>query len=327
MQAGLMAYAGVGTPRNDAAALQWFKRASELGNPDGSYHYGYLRSYGYGITPDPADGAAWYLRAAQAGSASGQLAYAMALLTGSGVARQALAWNAHAAALGHPGAQAELGLLLVQGIQVPKDGPTGLRLVQDAARKGNSYAWFLLGRFYYAGPLPVDYAQSVQAYHTAIALGYSAACMALTPQLLRLATLSAKPDAAQKDHALAQSGDGAAMLRLADRYAVGLGLAASRTQALDWYQKATQRGNTAAEATLGYMLVTAQLGVSDSPKGIAHVRHAAQAGDPGAMYTLGQLLESGVLQEPDAKARARQWYQQAAGADNPMAVQRLRGKP
>ncbi|MBK7006296.1 MAG: sel1 repeat family protein [Burkholderiales bacterium] len=168
-----------------------------------------------------------------------------------------------AAALGYLGAQAELGLLLVQGVHVPKDGPTGLRLVQDAARKGNSYAWFLLGRFYYAGPLPVDYAQSVQAYHTAIALGYGPARMALTPQLLRLATLSPKPDAAQKDQGLARSGDDGAMLRLADRYAVGL----------------------------------------------------------------GQLLESGVLQEPDAKARARQWYQQAAEADNPMAVQRLRGKP
>lgn len=344
---GQLAYAlalltGSGVARQPAQAMALLQQAlrydpatdTDTGLPtlqaSAAATLGELYRTGRVVDKNPREALRWYAVAARLGDGFAARDAAKMLAQGDGVAvdtSQALAWNAHAAAAGHPTAQAELGLLLVQGGPVPKDLPTGLWLVREAARKGNSYAWSLMGRFHYTGALPVDYAQSVQAYRTAVALGYGPARMALTPQLLRLATLSAAASAAQKDRALAQGGDAAAMLRMADRCAVGLGLPADRNQALAWYQKATAQGNTAAEAMLGHLLITGQAGASDNPKGTAHVRHAALAGDPGAMYSLGQLYESGVLQEADAKTTARQWYQKAADAGNPMAVQRLLGKP
>ena len=407
---GQMYYAGYGTSRDDAQALQWFKRAGELGNPDGAYHYGYMRMYGHGAAADPADAVNWYKRAAEGGSARGELSYASALIAGQGVARnealavpmmkslvsrnmqlssdpdiregqalmagllgdfyrsgtgvpkdmseairwyslaaergdrysardlakiyyqgdgverdlrQFLAWTAKAAELGHPEAQANLGLMLVQGKELPKDVSTGTRLVQDAAQQGDGFAWSLLGSFYQDGLLPKSPAQAAAAYRQAQALGYAEARYMLTPALLRAAAIGTLAADLTRDRSAAEAGDAAAMLRLADRYADGIGLTEDLPQALRWYEKAATQGNAVATGMQGLLLITGQAGVTDQKKGLALTQQAAKSGDAGAMFTLGQLHAMGMVEGADGQAQARRWWQQAAAAGHAGAEQAL----
>lgn len=330
--------AGNGIARNEALAVPMMKslvaRNMQLSSdPDireaQALMAGLLGDFyrsGTGVDKDINEAVRWYSLAAERGDRFAARDLAKMYYQGDGVGKdikQFLAWTAKAAELGHPEAQANLGLMLVQGKDLPKDVSTGVKLVQDAAQQGDGFAWSLVGGFHQDGLLPKSPAQAARAYQQAVAKGYPDARFDLTPALLRTAQIEPDAGAVAKDQQDAQAGQAQAMLRLADRYADGIGVAENLAQALLWYGKAADRGNAVAQGMYGLLLITGQAGVKDVKKGITQTERAAAAGDAGAMFNMGELYANGFFGSDNAKTQATEWFQKAWKAGHARAEQVL----
>ena len=106
-------------------------------------------------------------------------------------------------------------------------------------------------------------------------------------------------------------------------YQHGHGVSQDYTEAMKWYRKAADAGNTGAMCLIG-RLYRNGLGVSqDYTEAMRWFRKAADAGHAMAMCIIGGLYEDGkgVLQD---YTEAMQWYRKAADAGNADAAQRLR---
>ena len=86
---------------------------------------------------------------------------------------------------------------------------------------------------------------------------------------------------------------------------------------------AAERGDAAAQASLG---IAYELGLGVE-RDVLHAtylyRQSALAGEPRAQFSLGLAYESGAGTEPNA-GLARYWFKKAASQGYAMAVQRLR---
>lgn len=281
---------------------------------------------GTGVAKDMAETVRWYSLAAERGDRFAARDLAQMYYEGNGVSKdfkQFLAWTAKAAELGHPEAQANLGLMLVQGKDLPKDVPTGVKLVQDAAAQGDGFAWSLVGNFHQDGLLPKSPAKALAAYEQAVAKGYKEARFDITPALTRVAQINPASSALAQDQQDAQAGQVLAQLRLADRYADGIGMPENLSQALHWYEQAANQNNTVAQGMQGLLLITGQAGIKDANKGVALTERAARAGDAGALFTMGELAAAGYFGASNPKASAAEWFQKAWAAGHPTAERSL----
>jgi len=281
---------------------------------------------GTGVGKDMTEAVRWYSLAAERGDRFAARDLAKMYYQGDGVDKdfkQFLAWTAKAAELGHPEAQANLGLMLVQGKELPKDVPTGVKLVQDAAHQGDGFAWSLVGSFHQDGLLPKSPAKALEAYRQAVAKGYKDARFDLTPALIRTSQIDPAPSALAQDQKDAQAGQALAQLRMADRYADSIGVPESLSSALQWYEKAANQNNVVAQGMQGLLLITGQAGTKDVNKGLALAERAALAGDPGALFTMGELAAAGYLGATNTKVRASDWFKKALAAGHPTAERSL----
>lgn len=86
---------GDGSRRDPAAAIDYYRRAAELGYAPAQYRLGAAYHYGEGIDKNPAQAVVWYRRAAEQGFTMAQRNLGNLYLRGEGVAQdkvQALAW-------------------------------------------------------------------------------------------------------------------------------------------------------------------------------------------------------------------------------------------
>lgn len=281
---------------------------------------------GTGVGKDINEAVRWYSLAAERGDRFAARDLAKMYFQGEGVDRdmkQFLAWTAKAAELGHPEAQANLGLMLVQGKELSKDASTGVKLVQDAAAQGDGFAWSLIGSFHQDGLLPKSPAKALAAYQQAVAKGYREARFDITPALTRVAQINPASSALAQDQQDAQAGQALAQLRLADRYADGIGVPENLSQALHWYAQAANQNNAVAQGVQGLLLITGQAGTKDVKQGVALTERAAQSGDAGALFTMGELAAAGYLGASNPKASATEWFQKALAAGHPTAERSL----
>ncbi len=329
---------GTGIGRNEALAVPMMKslvaRNMQLSNdPDiregQALMAGLLGDFyrsGTGVGKDMSEAVRWYSLAAERGDRFAARDLAKLYYQGDGVARdfqQFLAWTAKAAEWGHPEAQANLGLMLVQGKDLPKDVPTGIKLVQAAAAQGDGFAWSLVGSFHQDGLLPKSPAKAYEAFRQAVANGYREARFDLTPALVRAAQLDPSPNALALDQQDAQAGQVLAQLRMADRFADGIGVAENLPQAMHWYEKAALQQNRVAQGVQGLLLITGQAGIRDVNKGLALTERAAIAGDAGALFTMGELTTAGYFGADNTKMRASEWFTKALAAGHPGAERSL----
>jgi localization factor PodJL len=64
----MMHYEGLGGPKNETSAAEWFKRAAELGLADSQFNIGQLYEVGRGVTQNSAEAYKWYLLASRSGT-------------------------------------------------------------------------------------------------------------------------------------------------------------------------------------------------------------------------------------------------------------------
>jgi hypothetical protein len=138
--------------------------------------------------------------------------------------------------------------------------------------------------------------------------------------------VSSGPDP-EKTAAAAESGDAESHYTTGLRFYNGSeGAAKDYVKAVEWFQKAADKGHAKAQAYLGYIYVTVP-GISTNPaEGFTWLRRAAEMNEVSAQYDLGTFYEKGRGVPPD-RFEAMDWYMKAAAQGHRDAkedIERLR---
>jgi uncharacterized protein len=170
---------GLGVPRDDVQAAQWYRRGAEQGDVNAMFAFGVMLAEGGALKKDRNGAAQMFETAAAKGHVVANYNLAMLFLSGDGKpqnprrafahlayaadkglpqaqydlatlyatgtgtdanAFDAARWFDRAAAAGVPEAQLDFGVILFQGKGTPVDERRGAELFRQAAEKGNAVA-------------------------------------------------------------------------------------------------------------------------------------------------------------------------------------------
>ena len=140
---GIRYYKGEDVPKDDAKAMEWWRKAAEQGNTAGQYLVGRMYASGEGVTKDEVKAAEWFRKAADRGHAHAQNDLGDLYYFGRGVSRDygtAAVWFGKAAAQGHSDAQYSLGWMYEHGQGLPKDEDKAVEWYRKAAAQGHTEA-------------------------------------------------------------------------------------------------------------------------------------------------------------------------------------------
>jgi uncharacterized protein len=119
----------------------------------------------------------------------------------------------------------------------------------------------------------------------------------------------------------ANGGDAAALVAVGDCYAEGKGVARNYALAADWYRKAAEKNDTAAEMRLAALYRDGAKGFQrDMAQGALWYRKAAEQGDVTAQATMGTLYAMGQG-VPQSYVEAYYWLDLAAAVKGPKQAQ------
>jgi TPR repeat protein len=140
----LVYFLGEEVPRDDAQAVEWFRKAAEQGNPDAQFGLGLLYRDGErGVPRDDAQAVEWFRKAAEQGYADAQFGLGLMYDMGEGVSEddaQAVEWYRKAAEQGYAKAQYLLGMMHAAGTGAPKDLVIAHKWANLAASSGEKGA-------------------------------------------------------------------------------------------------------------------------------------------------------------------------------------------
>lgn len=138
-------------PSYKSMALVTLRRLWEEGYSIAAHQLGKAYRDGLGISINREAAVDWFQKSAEAGNPCS--AYALGkLLLEQEQFPQALHWLRQAAEQNDPYAQYRLGKLLLTGAEgVPKDIDAAIQLLKDSATQGNSFAQYTLGKLYLLG--------------------------------------------------------------------------------------------------------------------------------------------------------------------------------
>ena len=134
---------GVGVPRDDRAALRWYRKAAEQGSIVAQYELALMYSLGRGVSQDHSRAAYWYSLLAEGGHLTAQYLLAGMYEQGKGVSKdlpRALYWYRRAAEQGHWRAQVKLGEMYSRGGETDEDLVQAWTWFDLAAAKGHDTA-------------------------------------------------------------------------------------------------------------------------------------------------------------------------------------------
>ena len=179
-------------------------------------------------------------------------------------------------------ARGYLGMLLVKGDGVPRDGEEGIRLLRSSASMGCVAAMDQLGFVLLEGRgVPADQVEALK--------------------WIRLAAVA---------------GNNNAQGNLGYCYRKGLGVPTNFVEAAVWFRRAAEQTNATAMMELGSLYSNGQGVVRDIAEAKRWFNKSAQAGNARAMLNLGRLAERGVLQSPISMSIAVEWYKRSAALND-----------
>ena len=250
---------GTGPKKNQALAMEYFRKSAEQGNVDAQFCLGYTYMFGKGAAKN------------------NQLA---------------IKWLQMAADQEDTRAEGILGCLYASSDVKVRDLDKGVKLLQKAASKGLPLAQNRLGYLYWKGIHGFsDVAMAERLLKKATNQGHIMALVNLaqiyleiensderTQKLRGVVTLLEK--AVQRSHP-------EALTILADIYLRGISVDKESTRALELYKRAADLGNVYAHRQLGLMYSTGKFIPPDYDLSYDHFQKAANQGDPVAHYHLG----------------------------------------
>ena len=230
-------------------ALQYATDDAEKGNAPAMTLLGELYANGLGVPRDDTKAADWYKLAAARGDRNAMFALAMFALNGRAGPRdreQSAKWLAAAAKLGHPEAAYDLALLYVEGQLFPQDFKRAAELLRQAADAGSPQAQYALGTFYKDGRgVPKDMAQAVKLWAAATLGDDTDAEVEYAIALYNGDGVARDEDAAALIfHKAAQHGSAIAQDRYARIMASGLGAERDPVKAVKWHLISRAAGET-----------------------------------------------------------------------------------
>lgn len=218
---GLAYHNGIGTLRDQVAAIEYFRGAAERGHAEAQYHLGLVFELGHGVPRDLAEGIAWQRKAAEQGHSGAQYRMGAHCKAGGrgGIFdhSQSVEWYRKAAEQGHAASQYELG---------------------NIYRSGQSY--------HYPTGVVKNLTEAAGWYRKAANLGHREAQFSLSYTLEESGSTQDRLEAMEWLHKLVDDGDRVAQKVLGDRYYWGNGVQHDLTLALVWYQKAAEQGESNA---------------------------------------------------------------------------------
>jgi len=283
---------GISVAKDDATAIEWYKRAADSGHVGAMYSLGCFYKNGWGVTQDYAQAVAWYRRAADNGNAGAMFHLGDCYARGQRVVQdygQAAEWYRRAAEKGHAVAMLNLGILYCKGQGVAQDHQQAVEWYRGAAEKGVTDAMFELGVCYDVGlGIAPDHMQAVACYRRA-----------------------------------ADKGHTNSMFSLGVHYEEGMGVAQAYKPAAAWYRRAAAKGHPCAMDKLGVCYHDGKGVAQDHQQAVEWWVRAADKGHASAMFKLAHCYEHGTGVTKDIK-RAHFFYARAAAVGHRDAIEALK---
>ena len=208
-----------GKKADAAKAMEFFRIASDLGNPEAMNSLGsmYIEEQN-----DYVEANKWYKKAAELGDANAQYNLGSSYFHGKGIAKnsnEAIKWFRKAAMQGLEYAQNDLGIMYRDGILLDKKPEEAVKWFRMAAEQGYGSSQYNLACLYYDGNgVEQDYREAVKWFRKA-----------------------------------AEQGKANAQSNLGLMYEYGKGVLLDYGEAIKWYKKAAEQGNAIAQYNLGQM--------------------------------------------------------------------------
>ena len=291
---------------------EMYRKAAEMGDPEGQGRYARALVHGEGVDQDLAEAARWYRRSAEGGNATSQNNLAGMYADGEGVEideAEAVRWYKKAAAAGQREAEYNLAQRYVEGRGVEKDEARGVALLRRVADKGMLDAQFDLGQMLWRKPASGrDLMEAVTRLAIAAEQGHGGAKLALHD----IAGVDVSPDEQIREfgfvrvHPTGKMIGGHPVYRDAKRGPQRRGPHGRQAHAL-------------AGLYLGNMYADGTGVTADKARAVACWYEAAMHGHPIAMVNVADAYEKGWGVERDI-AEAIRLYQIAASHGESTAV-------
>ena len=131
------------------------------------------------------------------------------------------------------------------------------------------------------------------------------------PNAINQLEATVKAEAVKWYRKSAEQGNSNAQFNLGLCYACGFGVLRNDVEAVKWYRKAAEQGHSDAQYELGDCYLSGNGVTCDSNAAVEWCHKAAKQGHIEAQNTLGRYYENGIFVEEDLK-KAAKWYRKAA---------------
>ena len=310
------------------ALILMYRRAAELGDPEGMYNLGESYNDGReGLTKDEEQAIVWFQNAAEAGH--GKAIKALAHIYEDKDEAMTVEWYHKGVELGHSCCMTNLGVAYSDGkYGLAKDEVKAVEWYRRSAEVDTSCGCGMvaLGLSYENGKdgLSVDEVRAVELYRKAAALGHPRAMnnLGICYEYGKGGLTKDETKAVEWYQKAAEAGNATAMGNLGICYEYGQeGLTKDETKAVEWYQKAAEAGDAYAMCNLGNCYEYGKGGLTkDEAKAVEWYQKAAEAGNARGMCYLGYAYARGQGGLTKDEAKAVEWYQKAAEAGNATAI-------
>lgn len=282
---GVLYRNGQGVEKDHEEAMKWFVKANEKDYYLAKWNIGNLYEHGMGVPKSPSKALAWKLESAELGYANAQFEVAYAYEKGLGTPvnfSKAVEWYQKAADLKNYGAMGNLAILYADGNGVPQDYDEAFRLHEIAANEGNNkYSQYHIGTFYLRG-------HSVKV-----------------DKLKAIQWLKKSAD----------NGVSLAQFEVGLMYGNGDGVAQDYSKALKWFKKAADQNHSTANYNVGKIYYDGLGVTADQHEAFSWFMKAAKLGDTLAEVQVGYMYHYGRGTNQNYKT-AMSWYQKAAKKNN-----------
>ena len=184
-----------------------------------------------------------------------------------------------------------------------------------AAENGDEEAMLLLGDMFENGMLDTNHKKAESYYHD-LALKNNFRAQLCCGSIDKNAFESVEKDAINDDLSAMF------LLGLLLERGENVGVKQNYTEAIKWYKKAAEAGNSRAMNNLGTMHGAGHGVEKDYIEAAKWYKKAAEAGDSTAMHYLGVMSYEGIGVEKDY-TEAIKWYKKSAEAGNSLAMNNL----
>lgn len=188
-----------------------------------------------------------------------------------------------------------------------------VKLLYRSAQENNVEAMFKLAQIYEKGLKKIPDQDSAKHWYLNAAINnYEPAQFALANILDRSQNYS---EALKWYKKSAENGNTEAMATVSFFYSLGKGVFPDEKEAFTWLQRAAERGHTQSMAILADMYVSGEEINKDLQKAFEFYSKAAEQGDCDAAFQLAEMYENGICTKQNSK-QALIWYEKSAESGN-----------